>query len=143
MKYQHRLVALFLMLLLPAIYNSANAQGSFWSNGTSRLYRYGGRLLNNTLSHPLNTIKKGRWALEGRHHTWWACVYADGFRVHNNFRSYRSIEETSSYFQGTCDGGDCDAVTDDGQHVCYPQMANQMVQIHGYITDIYPEGPAD
>jgi hypothetical protein len=127
----------------------AHAQVDPWSIvvgiGGPKVAQYGGNMLRSLCSNP----QKAQWILKGiMHgfhfkHTWWACVYADGFRVRNNFRSYRALDAITPYFVGTCDGGDCDAVTDYGQHVCFPQMADMMVQQHGEIVDIYPEGPAD
>src|SRR5258706_14557981 len=80
--------------------------------GGVKVAQYGGKLLRSVISNP----QKVRWFFGGRHHTWWASVYTVGFRVHNNFRSYRGTDQTAPYFLATADGGASDARTHIEQH---------------------------
>ena len=79
------------------------------------------------------------WFFHGMKHTWWACVYQDGFTTYNNPRSYRNANVVLNYFTGN--DGDCDAFyyQNGAQvHLCYNStfFAQKYASQHGPITDL-------
>lgn len=87
---------------------------------------------------------KIKWFFGGMKHTWWACVYRDGFTTYNNPRSYRKPGVVLNYFMGY--DGDCDAFYyyNGGRYnLCYdsPHFAQRYAQQHGPIVDLlYQDG---
>ena len=82
---------------------------------------------------------KIQWVFGGMDHTWWACVYQDGFTTYNNPRSYRNPNVVLNYFLGY--DGDCDAFyyQNGAQvHLCYnsPSYAQRYAQQHGPIVNL-------